>query len=384
MSLARHAPAGRRVPRPALSPGRGTTPAQLWPGVGVRLFDSGTAALGCALRLAFAAAGTPPENPVVLLPAYACPNLAAAVLWAGATPRYYDLARDTLGPAPGALADLQSAPDALMVHVDAFGADTFPQQVALSEGARGRVVHDLAQSFAPYASDWRPRFPFSVLSTGRAKPASLTLGGVLLTGSDAGERDTAQSEDTPSVDVPAWKWAVRSAIYSLSLHPLVFGALARIPALGIGQTRFSPLTDAVRLPERWLRIFGAAAADVRDSFQLFTRQTAAMLQLAQDSGARLPVSALQNQDRAPLWRVPVLCPTPESAAALARDGGHLGISRLYRRPLPEIMGIAPAEVVMQWPEAAWLAERLVTLPTHGRLGGRLEDELRRLLERYLR
>jgi hypothetical protein len=350
----------------------------------VELFDSGTAALGQALRLAFAAAGTPAESRVVLLPAYACPNLAAAALWAGAVPRYYDLARDTLGPAPGVLDDFESAPNVVMVHVDAFGADTFPQSVTLSAGARGRLVHDLAQSFAPYSPDWRPRFPFTVLSSGRAKPASLTLGGVLLSGGDAAEIGPAQIEDAPSSDMSAWQWSVRAAIYSLSLHPLVFGALARIPALGIGQTRFSPLTEAARLPERWLGIFAAAAAAVRDSFADFTRQTAAMLQLAQDSGARLPASALQNQGRAPLWRVPVFCPTPESAVALAGQGGHLGVSRLYARPLPQIMGIAPAEVVARWPQSSWIAERLVTLPTHGRLGGRLENELRRLLERHLR
>ena len=382
MSFARHAPAGRRVPRPALSPRRGTAPAQLWPDVGVRLFDSGTAALGHALQLAFAAPGTPPESRVVLLPAYACPNLVAAVLWAGAVPQYYDLARDTLGPPPGALDDFQD--NVVMVHVDAFGADTFPQSVTLSAATRGRLVHDLAQSFAPYSPDWRPRFPYSVLSSGRAKPASLTLGGVLLTSGDIAKGGLVQSEDAPLGDVSAWKWSVRSAIYSLSLHPLVFGTLARIPALGIGQTRFSPLTEATRLPERWLPIFGAAAADVRDSFPVFARQTAAMLQLAQDAGARVPMSALQNQGRAPLWRVPVYCPTPESAVALAQEGAYLGISRLYARPLPEIMGLARAEVASRWPEAAWIAERLVTLPTHGRLGARLESELRRLLERHLR
>lgn len=384
MSFARHAPAGRRVPRAALSSRPRVAATQLWPGVRVGLFDSGTAALGHALRFAFAANATPPANRVVLLPAYACPNLVAAALWAGAVPQYYDLARDTLGPGPGVLDELRRTGNAVMVHVDAFGADTLPLLPSLGNGVRGRLVHDLAQSFAPYSPEWRPRFPFSVLSSGRAKPVSLTLGGILLTESGAAEPGSVEIPDAPASDLSVWKWRLRTAVYSLSLHPLVFGVLARIPALEIGQTRFTPLTVAGRLPERWVRIFRTAAADARDSFTAFSRQTAAMLQLARDSGVSVPASALQTQGRAPLWRVPILCPTPESAMTLAREGTHLGISRLYVKTLPEIMGVPRADVLACWPNAAWIAERLVTLPTHGRLGERLEDGLRHLLATQMR
>jgi hypothetical protein len=109
-----------------------------------------------------------------------------------------------------------------------------------------------------------------------------------------------------------------------------------------------------------------------------------MLRLARESGAQVFTSVLRTEGRLPLWRVPVLCPDPESAAALAREGAHLGISRLYRRPLPEIMGMAAAEAAERWPSAALIAGRLITLPTHGRLGERRESQLRRLLERQLR
>jgi dTDP-4-amino-4,6-dideoxygalactose transaminase len=109
-----------------------------------------------------------------------------------------------------------------------------------------------------------------------------------------------------------------------------------------------------------------------------------MLRLARESGARVLASAMEAEGRLPLWRVPIVCPSPASAALLAKEGVHLGISRLYVRPLPQIIGMDTADVAARWPNAAWVAERLITLPTHGRLGERLESELRKLLERHLR
>jgi hypothetical protein len=352
----------------------------LWPGAQLLLFPSGTAALGNALRLAFAAMGASSPR-TVLLPAYGCPNLAAAALWAGAVPEYYDISRETLGPAPGVLERLRAANNTAMVHVDAFGAPTVGIEAA---GLEDRLVHDLAQSFAPYQPNWRPNLPLSVLSYGRAKPVSLTFGGALLIErpSEALSREIASVSAT--WDMPGWKWGLRTALYSLSLHPMVFGALARIPALGIGQTSFSPLTEARRLPQRWAGVMAAAVGEVRGSFDVFVRQTAAMLKLALDSGARVPASALQALGRLPLWRIPVLCPTPDDATALAKEGLHLGVSRLYARALPQIMEVAPPDVAARWPNAAWIAERLVTLPAHGRLSKACEDELRHLLTTRLR
>jgi hypothetical protein len=345
-------------------------------------FRSGTAALGSALRRALDALPAGAGRRVAL-PAYGCPNLVAAVLWAGGTPAYYDVARDTLGPRSGTSEALFGADDNVTLHVDAFGAETLPS-TALQRAATGRLVHDLAQSFAPYTEHWRPRACLSVLSFGRAKPLSLTFGGILLTGLEFPASSTFTAQEFPEANVPAWQLALRAALYSVSLRPNVFGLLARVPGLGIGRTRFAPLAGVDRLPRSWEHTLAAAVAEVRASIATYCAQTAAMLRLAREAGAQVPESALQAGDFSPLWRVPVLCPTPESARILAREGAHLGLSRLYGRALPEIMQVPPEEAAAHWPGAVWIAERLITLPTHGRLGERAEDELRVLLERWLR
>jgi hypothetical protein len=379
MSLARQAPAGRPVPRTALAVGRSTPPV-LWPGLQTSLFDSGTAALAVALERALAT--VPADAPrCVALPAYACPNLVAAALWARATPEYYDLSRDTLGAEPGVLEKL-AARDAVVLNVDAFGADTLPTGVGVGQGPR--LVHDLAQSFAPFQDEWRPRAAFTVASFGRAKPLSLTLGGALIaTANGHGAGRPTPTAAIPTRAVPDWKLSMRAAVYALSLSPLAFGLLARIPALGIGQTKFAPLTGVTGLPAQWHERLAAAVQDLRQQLSLFRDQTAVMLRLALECGARVPASAVAASDRLPLWRIPVLCPTPEAATGLAREGAYLGISRLYARPLPQIVGMPAEEVEARWPNAAWIAERLITLPAHGRLGQHLQEQLRRLLERRL-
>ena len=374
MKLARHAPAGRPVPRAVFAAAARQEGQLPWPGLQSELFGSGTAALGAALKLALGL--LLPGAPLrVALPAYACPNLVAAALWAGGTPEYYDVAPDTLGPAPGVVESLCGSRDFVMLHVDAFGADTLPSSI--SGAPAGLLVHDLAQSFAPFQEGWQPRVRFSVASFGRAKPLSLTLGGALIASHSA-------AESSPTADVSRSKLSLRAAVYALSLHPVVFGVLSRIPALGIGQTHFAPLTHADRLPQRWHAAIAAAVAELRRSLSLFRAQTAAMLRLAQESGARVPASALAAEGLLPLWRVPVLCPSSESATVIAREGAHLGLSRLYLRPLPQIMGMAATDVAALWPNATGIAERLITLPTHGRLGERREGQLRRLLELRLR
>jgi hypothetical protein len=381
MKLARHAPAGRPVPRAVLT-SAGRRDGQLaWPDLQTELFASGTAALGAALKSALGMLpyGKPSR---VVLPAYGCPNLVAAVLWAGGTPDYYDLSRDTLAPVPGAVETLITDRAAVMLHVDAFGADTLPPEV--SGVPAGLVVHDLAQSFAPFQEGWKPRVRHSVASFGRAKPVTLTLGGVLVTSPGSPSPVSPGEQSSPSADVSESKLSLRAAGYALSLHPGVFGILSRIPALGIGQTHFTALTHAHRLPQRWHALVAAAVADLRTSLPLLRSQTAAMLRLARESGARVLSSAMEAEGRLPLWRVPIVCPSPASAALLAKEGVHLGISRLYVRPLPRIIGMDTADVAARWPNAAWVAERLITLPTHGRLGERLESELRKLLERRLR
>jgi dTDP-4-amino-4,6-dideoxygalactose transaminase len=370
MRLARHAPAGYPVPFAALLHAQRSGAA--WPGLHEHYFDSGTAALGVAVKLAIAA-DSGGAQPRVALPAYGCPNLLASVLWAGGAPTYYDLSLDSLAAERATLAEFLAANDTIVLHVDAFGAPSLPDI-----GHSPRLVHDLAQSYLPYQSDWRPRALFNVLSFGRAKPLSLTTGGALLLQAEA--QALMRSVDRYTEHSPSFAMMTcRAAIYGLSLQPLAFGLLSRIPQLRIGQTHFNALASVERFTGAWAVKIASGADALRNDMGNRIAHTARMLELARECGAIIPEIVLRCAGKAALWRVPVLCASAQHAQRLSVQGTHLGVSRLYGRTIPEIMGMAPGEAQERWPNATSLASRLVTLPTHGRLTSPAEAQLRRLL-----
>lgn len=363
---ARHAPSGRAVPvRAVRSFGDGGDLSTLWPGTTLQLLDSGKAALALAIRHAVDSLPVGAGNRVAL-PAYGCPSLVAAALWAGANPVFYDLAAD-LSPEPGELVNWLGDEGTGVVHVDAFGMDHgVPEHPSL--------IRDLAQSFAPYQQDWRPTAIRTTISTSRAKPLSLNGGGALLTRADAIDV-SALSEVT--ITKPGL--AFHAALYGLSMRPAVLGGLSSMPQIETGKSEFSPMATVQRMPERWAGVFAAAVGLARERFDVYRDETNSMLALAYDAGVCIPGRPSPLTNPLPLWRIPVLCPSLESATRLASEGRHLGVSRLYGRPLPVIMGETVEVAAERWPGAMWIAERLVTLPTHGRLSRRQRYELGGLL-----
>ena len=363
---ARHAPSGRAVPMQAVrSFGDGADMGSLWPGTTVQLLDSGKAALALAIRHALDSLPVGAGNRVAL-PAYGCPSLVAAALWAGAHPVFYDLASD-LSPEPGELANCLGDEGTVVVHVDAFGMDHGVPD-------HPRLIRDLAQSFAPYQRDWRPSAVQTTISTSRAKPLSLNGGGALLTRADSID---VSSLSEAAIAKPGL--ALHAALYGLSMRSAVLGVLSSIPQIDTGGVNFSPMAGVQRMPERWAGAFAAAVGLTRERFDAYRDETNSMLALAYDAGVCVAGRPSPLTNPLPLWRIPVLCQSPESATRLAAEGRHLGVSRLYSRALPVIMGETVEAAAERWPRAMWIAERLITLPTHGRLSRRQRYELGGLL-----
>ena len=366
----RHAPSGRAVAFGALKSFGIKDLSELWPGVDVCLMSSGTSALACAIGQLLAE--LPSEYPRrVALPAYGCPSLVAAALWCGATPVYYDLAED-FSPVDDGVVRVLADECAVAVHVDAFGA-------AVGPADHPRLIRDLAQSFAMYAPGWQPSGCLTVVSTGRAKPMSLLRGGAVLSRTTTVHPKLAAEEV-----VSRSEFALRAGLYALTQRAAVLGVVLSIPRLAPTATGFSPLADVRRMPPQWSGVFSAGVVAAREQFSRWRDETNDMLMLAMESGACVPQVIDPGCNQLPLWRIPVLCPSIGAAAALAADGWHLGVSRLYGRTLPGIMGFHQDTVARRWPGASDIAQRLVTLPTHGRLSARQRRQLGQLLSQWCR
>lgn len=347
----RHAPAGWPV---ALASHLPTVQGPLWGSSNVLFTSSGTCALALAVQAALAASKDVNPGRRVQLPAYACPDLLAAVVWAQGVPEFLDVD-------PESLETPQAAHAGVKVVVDAFGAG-----VSTVDENPFRIV-DLAQSYAAYEEGWVPASPWCVVSFGRAKPLTLTGGGALISESCVSAQGL-KSARPPNL--------LRRGIYNLSLNPTIFGALSRLPFLGIGKTAYSPLESARSSPE--LRpIVERMVESYRANRDVRLAATSRVLEVALDSGCRIPSVVQRAAASRPLWRMPLICPNQEAAAEARQFGAFAGITRLYGRVLPQFLE-AGCDTTM-WPGARLLAERLITLPTHGRLSRREIQRLGQLL-----
>lgn len=148
-------------------------------------------------------------------------------------------------------------------------------------------------------------------------------------------------------------------------RPSLYGLPARIPALGLGETRYrSPWPPGPMAPISAALLLGSlrAAEAETDVRQQHARSLLEELEPAELTGAwnrkagylRLPVRSREGLRG---------LPDPETAR-------RLGILPSYPTPLPSLAeGPELDGKKGTWPGAATLARELLTLPTHSRVGG---------------
>ncbi len=369
--FARHAPAGRRIPlRVAL--GRAASPLGLWADLHVNYFDSGTSALAIAIRAALGPLIDRGARPRVILPGYGCPSLLAATRWAGGEPEYFDLEPSLFAPNTARIASALRAADAVVVCVDAFGVDSLGGAVReLKSSERRFLVHDLAQSYEAFEKGWTAQAPFTIVSFGRAKPVSLTVGGALLSTAVLPHQVI---EALPWRKLSAAELGLRAAVYNASLIPPVFAALAQIPALQIGVTKLQSIQHVARF-DRSFSAFVCAAADSYRAERSALINTPSIM-----NGA----GRLDFLRRRLLWRAPVLLGCESAAQEAATHLKDLGVSRLYEKTLPEFESGTADDAAHSLPNAYAVSRRLITLPTHGRLSAEDWRKIRTSIEATFR
>ena len=353
----------------------------------VLLTDSGTGALTLAIKASLA--GRP--GAAVALPAYGCYDLATAADGAGAPVVLYDLDPATLSP------DVESLQRALahdvgavvLVHLYGIPADPEPVRAAMAEaaqaGAAGTaavLIEDAAQG-AGGSLRGRPLGSFgdlAVLSFGRGKGNTAGRGGALLA-RDA--RAVALVDGVRRHVLPprrGFKEFVQLKMQWLFGRPWLYAVPAALPFLRLGETVYhspSPVRGLSAVAARTLAVtwpLGEREATVR-------RTRAARL-LARAGGGLTAVHVPAGAEAGYL-RLPFVA-SPEKRVAAETDGARaLGVMPGYPRALCDLGGFG--EMVLnrqeEFPGGRMLAERLVTLPTHGRM---VEECLARLCDRTAR
>lgn len=334
------------------------------------LTRSGTAALTLALR----ALGKVRRGSEVILPAYTCPSVAAAVIKAGLRPVLCDIRPESFLMDRARLESRIGEETLAIVAVHLFG---IPEDLrAMRELADSRgiaLVEDATQAFGN-TIDGDPVGTIGdigVFSFGRGKPLNLMTGGALV----VNRAELREAIDRPGPAPPRASYKLSLLLYSIFFNPRLFWIPAGLPGLRLGDTYFTLDID----------LSGPEPAMVRIGNELYRswqRIRASRLKLAKLYSEALPGVTICAPPGTALLRFPILANDDrerERILTAAMNEG-LGATGMYPVPLNELAGLSdhfPEDE--SYPEARKVADRLITLPLHEHVTERDIDRIRRIV-----
>ena len=327
-------------------------------------YNSGTASLAAAIAAAIR--NKPVEKPEVILPAYGCPDIVSAAVFAGAKPVLVDLENDRPWMNLEQLSASINCNTVAVVAVDLLG---IPERIAairnIVDQADVLLIEDSAQAFPLHVEKPFWGGDLVVLSFGRGKPVTLLGGGAVLV------RDPALGRLLPegaSQYGAGRLFRLTALLYNLMSSPYLYWIPQGLPFLRLGDTRYHPLTAIETMDPARLRLLDRNVSKYqhdKNDVQV------ALADIAKEAGGSggvvidLP-AVCRVQPHRRLLRYPLLVQAEwrDRVYHRLRNAG-LGPSLLYPSSLPRIHGL---ENLLQgqgdFPAADAFARRILTLPTH--------------------
>ena len=307
--------------------------------------------------------------PEVILPAYGCPDLVAASVFAGVRPRLVDTAPGQWGYDLRGLAAALSPSTVAIVAVNLLGiGDQAPElcEIAASHGVA--LIQDSAQHLPQdFSGGWPGEYV--VLSFGRGKPLNLLRGGALL---HAPERAAAlASVEVRSLTGLKQSPAVRrleSLAFNIATDARVYGLSRKLMGGSVGRTQYKPL-EAL---EEGSPHFRAEVEHALAGYRHDTGYDAGVWSAAcreWSAGGIEPLTCASSHAPAGMLRLRLAMLAPDRRTrdqiVVALDSRGLGATGMYGESMEKLDGV-PGDVASQgpFPKADELAGRLFTLPTH--------------------
>lgn len=319
--------------------------------------SSGTAALTLALN----ALKTLSPATEVVIPAYTCFSVPAAVLKAGLEPVPCDIDRSTFDFDEQRLQQTLGPSTLCVIAHHLFG---IPSDIGrLRETCEMRrifVIEDAAQAMGVQHKGRKlgTMGDVGIFSFGRGKNVTCGSGGAVITSSARiGEAIAAEYRDVRAPGIlETIKDFVSLALLTVFIRPALYWIPSALPFLRLGETVF-PRKIHIR------RLSGLKAGVLRNWERKLARSNVLRAETAGYLRARIGSS--EGRPHAYL-RLPVIAESPQEKQriySLSRAKG-LGLSGGYPSPvneIPELQGVASGQ---QFPSARFVAATLVTLPTH--------------------
>ena len=347
----------------------------------IQYYASGTAALAAALVASLDASltttplttaqGTEAKTkkraqPEIILPAYGCPDLISAAVYAGVKPILVDLEADS------PWLDLQLVVAAItentiaIVAVDLFGIpERWTQLREISDQFKLVLIEDSAQYFPGVEDDYCWQGDLVVLSFGRGKPVSLLGGGAVLTRKNSLYKCLPKPETKPSSWIKQIKFGLKTRLYNVMISPLLYWLPQTLPFLHLGETHYHPLQSIEPMDQSCLNVLASNISRYQCDVEAMSR-CQKISDMLESSGnvKNLPlINDIEVKTR--LLRYPLLVEEP------SRDGLYetlkqagLGASVMYPAALPKIAGLEHILDNTVFENAEKFAARIITLPTH--------------------
>ena len=325
----------------------------------VFLVSSGTAALTLTLKALKSMSG----RTGVVIPAYTCFSVPAAVSLAGLRPVLCDIDPETFDFDYTLLEERLGANTLCVLGHNLFGIPSDVERIRALCAPRGIfVVEDAAQAMGT-EDHGRPvgtRGDVGIFSLGRGKNITCGSGGIIVTSSDA--MATVLGRQCRPLKTPGaasvLEEFLRLVFMALFIRPGLYWIPAGLPFLGLGQTVY-PRKIKLR------RLSGMQAGVLRGWRTHLARSNRVRSETAAYFAERLPLRTARGSSH-PYLRLPVF-----AASRRERDRIHalsqargLGLSVAYPTPVNEIPEIRFSAHGQRFPAAKTVAERLLTIPTH--------------------
>lgn len=306
----------------------------------------------------------------IIIPAYSSFCLASAAARSGLRVKLCDIDPQTLDLDLNALERL--ADDRTMAVIPVHNYGLASNMDAIKERISGKgiyIIEDAAQ--AAGATLGKQKLGLAgdlvILSFGRGKNFCALGGGAIVTNDDTlasivgNQAQKLCNDKRPS---GAALFLTGTAL-GLFLHPDRYAVPATLPFLHLGANIFDPEFRVARLPLISAGVGRRTLANL-DHENYIRIQNALFYRNSFLPNDRLVVPTAASEVKSVYLRFPILFRRREDRekALLLLNKERLGPSTSYPTPLDQIPGFRKSLIPSEIPNARWVAERILTLPTH--------------------
>ena len=350
-------------------------------------YQSGTAALAAAM-LAAREQNNKRQNDKqqaeVILPAYGCPDLVSAAIYAGVKPVLVDLETNRPWYDLAMLEQAVTKNTVAIVGVNLFGlAERWPQLRKLADLHNIVLIEDSAQYFPGSGEKPNWQGDLVVFSFGRGKAVSLLGGGAVYCQQAKFKKLLPNVGHRPESMKQQLVFSLKVRIYNVLLSPYLYWLPLSLPFLHLGETRYHVLHDIDAMDQIRADILASNISCYQADAKAKGRceKISTMLN-SLNSVIDLPQVCAMKRNRR-LLRYPILVVAAERDRIYGKlHQAGLGVSIMYPASLPEINGLNHIfDKDHNFPNAKSFASSLITLPIHSSVSDKDLDSMNILLSK---